>query len=71
MAECAGKLRICIIGAGAAGLCAVRHSKDTGSFVPTVFEQTGDIGGTWVYVDNIGLDDNGHAIHSSMYENLR
>ena len=36
-----------------------------------MFEQSGGVGGTWVYTDNVGLDDHGLPIHSSMYKNLK
>ena len=66
------KIRICIIGGGAAGLCALRHfSKDLNIFELEAFEQTGNIGGTWVYSENTGFDENGLPIHSSMYRDLR
>ncbi|KAK0084593.1 hypothetical protein PV325_006762 [Microctonus aethiopoides] len=66
------KIRICVIGAGAAGLCAARHlSHDLESFEPAIFEQNITIGGTWVYNDNVGIDNNNYPIHSSIYKNLR
>ncbi|XP_015116211.1 flavin-containing monooxygenase FMO GS-OX-like 4 [Diachasma alloeum] len=66
------KMRVCVIGAGAAGLCAVRHlSSDLVHFEPAVFELSDKVGGTWVYVDETGKDDYGLPIHSSMYKNLR
>lgn len=34
------------------------------------FEQTSEIGGTWVYRDEIGKDKYGLDIHSSMYQGL-
>lgn len=46
-------MKLCIIGAGAAGLCAVNHGAQFGCEV-TAFEQTDDIGGTWVYTDEVG-----------------
>ncbi|KAK3913651.1 Flavin-containing monooxygenase FMO GS-OX1 [Frankliniella fusca] len=62
--------RVAVIGAGAAGLCAARHLSAAG--VPcTVFEQTGHVGGTWVYNERVGLDQFGLPVHSSMYRNLR
>ena len=58
------QLRICIIGAGAAGICAAKHlSKLTPAlkslehghsmpkFIPMVFEKGGCVGGTWLYND--------------------
>ncbi|XP_071563657.1 uncharacterized protein [Temnothorax nylanderi] len=71
MANQEGKIKVCVIGAGAAGLCAVRHLAANTIFEVTAYEQTNDIGGTWVYKEQIGLDDNGLPIHSSMYQNLR
>ena len=59
------QLRICIIGAGAAGICAAKHlSKLTPAlksleniqsvpkFLPMVFEKGSKVGGTWIYNDN-------------------
>jgi cation diffusion facilitator CzcD-associated flavoprotein CzcO len=34
------------------------------------FEQTSEVGGTWVYRDEIGKDKYGLDIHSSMYQGL-
>nr|XP_023025798.1 senecionine N-oxygenase-like [Leptinotarsa decemlineata] len=62
-------MRIAIIGAGAAGLTALRHSLDHGHSCD-VFEKTGSIGGTWNYTDKTGKDEFGLPIHSSMYEGL-
>uniref|UniRef100_A0AC34FEU1 Flavin-containing monooxygenase n=1 Tax=Panagrolaimus sp. ES5 TaxID=591445 RepID=A0AC34FEU1_9BILA len=53
---------ICIIGAGAAGLCAAKRCIAAG-FNVTIYEQCSSLGGTWVYSDSIG-------IHSSMYEKM-
>lgn len=36
----------------------------------TAYEQTNEIGGTWVYRDDIGKDKYGLDIHSSMYKGL-
>jgi dimethylaniline monooxygenase (N-oxide forming) len=55
--------------AGAAGLCAAKNGIEFGCDV-TVFEQTGKIGGTWVYTDEVGKDKNGLDVHSSMYQGL-
>lgn len=62
-------MNIAVIGAGAAGLCAARHSVAAGNRV-TVFEQTDVIGGTWVYTDKAGKDAYGIDIHSAMYQGL-
>lgn len=61
--------KIVVIGAGASGVCAAKHSIQHGYDV-TVYEQTSAIGGLWVYTDNIGTDAYGLPVHSSMYQNL-
>ena len=62
-------MNLCVIGAGAAGLCAAKNGIDFGCQV-TVYEKTDEIGGTWVYTDDIGKDKNGLDVHSSMYQGL-
>lgn len=64
---------VCIIGAGAAGLCALRHfTSRRDRFNPIVcYEQTDKLAGTWNYTDNTGTDEYGLPIHSSMYRDLR
>lgn len=66
-------LRVAVIGAGAAGLCAARHvlSRPNVFASPVVFELTDNIGGTWCYDERVGTYDNGRPIHSSMYRDLR
>lgn len=64
--------KVAVIGGGAAGLCAARHctaSKVWGGV--TVFEQTSQLGGTWVYTEETGVDRFGLPVHTSMYKNLR
>jgi len=64
-------LNVAVIGAGASGLCAARHMGDTqGRVRPIVFEQSGRVGGTWVYSQDTGRDEHGLPRHSSMYKNL-
>lgn len=66
------RTEVCIVGAGAAGLCALRHfGARPETFSVCAYEQTRFVGGTWRYSDKVGLDDNGLPIHSSMYKNLR
>ena len=60
-----------IIGAGASGLCALRHALQTEGMSPIVWERSRNIGGTWVYSDISGVDEFGIPIHSSMYNSLR
>lgn len=63
------KFRLAVIGAGVAGLSAARHGVSFGCDV-TVFEQAAQLGGTWVYSDNVGKDKYGLDVHSSMYKGL-
>lgn len=62
-------MKVCVIGAGAAGLCAIRHALAFGCEV-VAFEQSDKIGGTWVYSEATGKDKHGNNIHSSMYKGL-
>lgn len=62
--------RVAVIGAGMTGLCSARHALANGMEV-TVFEQTSQLGGTWVYTDQAGRDEYGLNIHTSMYRGLR
>ncbi|KAM6985850.1 uncharacterized protein FYW47_009156 [Aplochiton taeniatus] len=68
-----GRLRVAVVGAGAAGLCAARHilSRPDTFAPPVVYELTEHVGGTWYYEERVGSYDNGLPIHSSMYKNLR
>ncbi|XP_058066590.1 senecionine N-oxygenase-like [Anopheles bellator] len=62
--------RYCIIGAGCSGICAAKTVLDSGGHV-TVYERSDQIGGTWVYTDEVGTDRYGLPIHTSMYQGLR
>lgn len=62
-------MKICVIGAGGAGLVAIKHSLDFGCEV-TAFEQMDKVGGLWNFSDETELDKNGVDVHTSMYENL-
>lgn len=62
--------RVCVIGAGVAGLSSARYLKEEGiSF--TVLECTQYVGGTWRYDPRVGYDENGLVLHTSMYKHLR
>lgn len=67
------KRSVCIIGAGAAGICALRHFTDhVDHFNPIVcYEQIDNVGGTWNYTEQTGIDKYGLPIHSSMYRDLQ
>ena len=61
------QISVAVIGAGAAGLCAARHlsvAAASHDLRIKVFEQTDNIGGTWVYTDNVGTDTHGLPVHS-------
>lgn len=65
-------MKIAVIGAGAAGLAALRHCV-SGTYGDQVvcYEKTDRIGGTWVYREETGSDRYGLPIHTSMYKSLR
>ncbi|XP_075165418.1 flavin-containing monooxygenase 2 isoform X2 [Haematobia irritans] len=63
-------LNVCVIGAGTAGLSALKNSLENQLNV-ICYEQSSQIGGVWVYTD---VSPNVHDdcdIHSSMYQGLR
>ncbi|KFB45944.1 AGAP010399-PA-like protein [Anopheles sinensis] len=63
-------MHYCIIGAGMAGIAAARRVLEIGGEV-TLFERMDQIGGTWIYTDEVGTDRHGLPIHTSMYRGLR
>lgn len=63
--------RVCVIGAGAAGLIAIRHIKDDPILDGIVFEQSDTVGGIWNYTDTTGTDKYGLPVHSTAYKGLR
>nr|BCT26322.1 flavin-dependent monooxygenase [Euura sp. 'Pontania] len=66
------KTRVAIVGAGVAGLVvAKRFTAELDTFSFTLFEQSSQVGGTWVYTDDTEYDNHGLPVHSSMYKNLR
>lgn len=62
-------MKACVIGAGGAGLIAIKHSLAFGCEV-MAFEQTDKVGGLWNFNEETELDKNGIEVHSSMYANL-
>jgi cation diffusion facilitator CzcD-associated flavoprotein CzcO len=65
------KRKVCIIGAGAAGLAAIRHVNASDSLTGILYESSSEIGGIWNYTDHVGTDEDGRLIHSVMYKGLR
>ncbi|XP_055387388.1 senecionine N-oxygenase-like [Condylostylus longicornis] len=63
------KMKVCVIGAGIAGLCSAKTAIQNGMEV-VVYEQANEVGGTWVYTDDIGVNEFGIDVHSSMYKGL-
>jgi cation diffusion facilitator CzcD-associated flavoprotein CzcO len=63
--------RVAVIGAGAAGLCALRHlTARPETFEAVAFELSGRVGGTWVYTEHTDRDVHGLPVHSSVYQNM-
>ncbi|KAH9636622.1 hypothetical protein HF086_003440 [Spodoptera exigua] len=62
--------RVCVVGAGIAGISAARYLKEEGIDF-TVYESTQYVGGTWRFDPRVGTDENGLPLHTSMYKNLR
>ncbi|XP_046397322.1 flavin-containing monooxygenase FMO GS-OX-like 3 [Ischnura elegans] len=66
-------LDVCVIGAGPAGLCTLRHATagpSAAHFRCVAFEQSGALGGTWFYREETEESD-GTPVPSSMYSCLR
>ncbi|GMH86861.1 hypothetical protein TrST_g12252 [Triparma strigata] len=69
------KKRVAIIGAGPSGtscLRAFKSAEEKGAEIPEIvcFEKQADWGGLWNYNWRTGLDENGNAVHGSMYRHL-
>lgn len=66
------KQRVCVVGAGMAGLAAIKLLRDhSHDFDAIAFEKNSDVGGLWIYTDSTDVDEHGLPVHSSMYKNLR
>ncbi len=61
--------RVAIVGAGPAGLCALRRLlvDHPSSFDPVVFERNDSIGGVWLYTE----DTDKIPLHSAIYCSMR
>lgn len=69
------RAKVAVVGAGAAGLAAARELRNEGHQV-TVFEQGHEVGGVWVYDEEVeddllGVSETRNQVHSSMYAHLR
>ncbi|KAK9873991.1 hypothetical protein WA026_002339 [Henosepilachna vigintioctopunctata] len=63
-------MRVAIVGGGAAGLSSARHLIENGHECE-IFEMSPQIGGTWLYTDDIETDKYGFPVYSAMYQGLR
>ncbi|XP_046544678.1 flavin-containing monooxygenase FMO GS-OX4-like [Haliotis rubra] len=65
-------IRVAVIGAGAAGVCAMRHLLARSDvFEGVCFEQCSQLGGMWIYRENAFADENGAPMLACMYKNLK
>lgn len=64
------RAKVCIIGAGTAGLSALKNSLERPELEVVCYEQDKQLGGTWVYQEHVSGQDESE-VHSSMYKNLR
>lgn len=65
-------MKVAVIGAGASGLTTTKCLTEPNSgFECTTFELSNSVGGTWVYTDDVGTDQYGLPVHSSMYHGLK
>ncbi|KAK3082842.1 hypothetical protein FSP39_006824 [Pinctada imbricata] len=66
------KIRVCVIGAGPAGCCALRHlTAESDKFEAVSYERNIVPGGVWAYTDRTGKDETGLPVHSAMYDKLK
>lgn len=72
MAEKRSMKNVCVIGAGAAGLCCARLLKSLDNCPDiVVYEKTSTIGGVWVYSEEAYGKDGVTLGHDRMYKNMR
>ena len=66
-------MKVCVIGAGAAGLVTIREARRRGCDV-TAYEAGSHVGGIWVYTDEVEDDPLGQhptrPLHTSLYHSL-
>ena len=67
-----GVKRVCVIGGGASGLCISRLlAAQPDMFEVVGFDRAAKSGGVWAYTDRVGIDVDGLAVHTSMYQNVK
>ncbi|KAL1284908.1 Senecionine N-oxygenase [Trichinella pseudospiralis] len=64
-------MRICVIGAGAAGLCACKYARLIKNATVVVYEILDRVGGTWNYTDQVGEDFRNETRYPVLYKNLK
>ena len=63
--------RVCVIGAGPAGLISLRHLVSRpDDFEVVAFEQMSKVGGQWLYSESVGTGQNGLPVHSAVYSDM-
>ena len=61
-----------MIGAGGSGLASAKNlAAYPDEFDIVVFERNNDVGGVWIYSDNVDVDEHNLPVYSSMYKYLR
>nr|XP_022920143.1 flavin-containing monooxygenase FMO GS-OX4-like [Onthophagus taurus] len=63
-------MKILVIGAGAAGLVAAKYALQNNHDC-VVIDMRSELGGTWVYTDDVDLDKYGFPVYSATYKSLK
>ena len=63
-------MKIAVIGCGYSGLSAVRRCREFG-IECVAFDLNDQVGGLWSYTSQVGVDEYGIPIQTSLYESLR
>lgn len=64
------KPQVAIIGCGYSGLAGIRRCREFGVDC-VAFELANEVGGLWVYKEEIGEDEYGVPIQTSLYQSVR
>ncbi|XP_058803076.1 uncharacterized protein LOC131671001 isoform X2 [Phymastichus coffea] len=66
------KQKVCIVGAGPAGLIATKYvAQHLDEFELITFDKQSNVGGMWIYTDSTTVDEHGLPVHSSLYKYLK